>query len=116
MLVALIVFVVTGAAFVALAMGVSRLLRQSNPSEEKLKSYECGAEPFSEAWSQVNLHYYVFAILFVLFEVEAAFLFPVALALHEFGWFAFVEVAIFVGLLFCGWLYAKGVGGLEWEK
>lgn len=116
MLVALMVFIVTGFTFVAVAMGASRLVRQNVPTEEKLRSYECGAEPFSEAWSQVNLHYYIFAILFVLFDVEAAFLFPIALVLDEFMWYAFAEVIVFVALLFFGWLYAKGVGGLEWEK
>lgn len=116
MLVALIVFIVTGFLFVTAALLASRFLSSSNPTPEKLESYECGPEPFSEAWSQVNLHYYIFAILFVLFDVEAAFLFPIALVLDELRWFAFAEVIVFVALLFVGWLYAKGVGGLEWEK
>jgi NADH-quinone oxidoreductase subunit A len=116
MLVALIVFVVVGTGFVIAALLTSRLLRPSNPTEEKLASYECGAEPFSQAWRQINVHYYIFAIMFVLFDVEAAFLFPIALVLGKLRWFAFAEVVVFVVLLFIGWIYASRVGGLEWER
>ena len=116
MLVALIVFVLVGSGFVAVTLITSRLLRPSNPTEEKLASYECGAEPFMQAWRQINVHYYIFAIMFVLFDVEAAFLFPIALVLHKLKWYAFGEVVLFVVLLFAGWLYANRVGGLEWER
>jgi NADH-quinone oxidoreductase subunit A len=116
MLVALLVFVVVGTGFVIAALLTSRLLRPADPSVEKLASYECGAEPFMQAWRQINVHYYIFAIMFVLFDVEAAFLFPIALVYKEVGWFAFAEVVVFVVLLFVGWLYASRVGGLEWER
>ncbi len=116
MLIALIVFVTVGVVFMGATFLLSRLLRPHRPNPVKLQSYECGPEPFSDAWRQMNLHYYVFAILFVLFDVEAAFLFPVALALGQLGWYAFFEVLVFVGLLLIGWYYAKKVGGMEWER
>jgi NADH-quinone oxidoreductase subunit A len=116
LLVTFIVFVVVGVLFVGGTLFVSRLIRPSKPSPEKLESYECGPEPFDQAWKQMNLHYYVFMILFVLFDVEAAFLFPIALVFRKLGWFAFFEVLLFVVLLFAGWIYAKRVGAFEWER
>jgi NADH-quinone oxidoreductase subunit A len=116
MLVTFIVFAAATAAFVAAILGFSRLIRPSNPTPEKLESYECGPVPFEQAWKQMNLHYYIFAILFVLFDVEAAFLFPIALCLRKFGAYAFFEVLFFILLLAVGWLYAKRVGALEWER
>ena len=116
MLVAFIVFTVVGVLFISATLLFSRFIRPSNPTPEKLESYECGPEPFEQAWKQMNLHYYVFAILFVLFDVEAAFLFPIALVARRLGWYAFFEVLFFVALLFVGWIYAKRVGALDWEK
>lgn len=116
MLIVLISFSVLGTAFIAVTMLISRLLRPSNPTPEKADTYECGAPTFSQAWRQMNLHYYIFALLFVLFDVEALFLFPVALVAKQMGWYGFVETVIFLGILVAGLIYAWRVGGLEWER
>lgn len=119
MLIVLIVFTVMGLAFIATTLFVSRLLRPSNPTPVKLEAYECGPQPFSSAWRQMNFHYYTFPLLFVLFDVESAFLFPVAVIassmLKGMQVVVFVEILVFVAILVAGWFYAWRVGGLEWE-
>jgi NADH:ubiquinone oxidoreductase subunit 3 (subunit A) len=100
----------------AVTLLISRFLRPSNPTPEKLETYECGPPTFSQAWRQMNLHYYIFALMFVLFDVEALFLFPVALVAKQVGWYGFVETVIFIGILVAGLIYAWRIGGLEWER
>lgn len=108
-------FTVAGFAFVASTLILSRLLRPAAPNPEKLETYECGPLPFGDAWQQFNMHYYLFALLFVVFEVEAAFLYPWALAYKQVGLYAVIEMILFVGLLAFGWAYAWRRGALEWE-
>jgi NADH-quinone oxidoreductase subunit A len=109
------VFSLLGLAFVAAPLVIARLLRPSAPNPEKLTTYECGPLPVGDAWRQFNTHYYLFALLFVVFEVESAFLFPFALALKQTGMYAVIELVIFVALLGIGWLYALRRGAIEWE-
>lgn|SRR5215471_2942071 len=108
-------FTLMGFAFVASTLMLSRLLRPSAPTPEKLETYECGPLPIGDAWRQFNMHYYLFALLFVVFDVEVAFLFPWALAYRQVGLFAVVEMIVFVGILLFGLLYAWRRGALEWE-
>jgi len=109
------VFALTGFGFVAAALIISRMLRPSAPNPRKLETYECGPLPFGDAWRQFNMHYYLFALLFVVFDVEAAFLFPWALAFKAVGAYAVAEMILFVGLLGFGLIYAWRRGAIEWE-
>jgi len=108
-------FAAMGFAFVGVTLAMARLLRPSAPNPDKLETYECGPLPFGDAWRQFNMHYYIFALLFVIFDVEAAFLFPWALAFRSVGAYAVAEMIIFVALLGLGLMYAWRRGGLEWE-
>ena len=109
------VFAGLGFAFVGITLVLARLLRPSAPNPDKLETYECGPLPFGDAWRQFNMHYYLFALLFVVFDVEAAFLFPWALAFRSVGAYAVAEMLIFVVLLGIGWAYAWRRGAMEWE-
>jgi NADH-quinone oxidoreductase subunit A len=105
-----------GVGFVAVAMTANRLLRPHRPSPGKTATYECGVDPVGEGWAQSNIRYYVFAYLYVLFAVEAVFLFPwsVVFAAPGFGVVTLVEMGVFVGLLALGLLYAWRRGVLRW--
>ena len=81
----------------------------------KTMTYECGEEPEGGAWIQFHPRYYVIALIFVLFDVEAVFLFPWALNIEELGGLAIVDMAIFVAVLMLGWLYALKKGALKWQ-
>jgi NADH-quinone oxidoreductase subunit A len=107
---------VVGVAFVSVAMTANRLLRPHRPSPAKLMTYECGVDPVGEGWAQSNIRYYVFAYLYVLFAVEAVFLFPWAVVFDApgFGVATLVEMGVFVGLLALGLLYAWRRGVLQW--
>lgn len=91
-----------------------RLLRPSRPTRQKLLSYECGVDAIGTTWTQPNVRYYVFAFLFVVFDVEALFLFPWAVVYERLGLFAVVEMILFVGILFIGLAYAWGRRILDW--
>jgi len=119
-----VMFTAIGFAFVWVTLLVARFLRPSAPNPDKLETYECGPLPIGDAWRQFNMHYYLFALLYVVFDVEAAFLFPWALAFgHYLGMprprtmasYAFAEMVIFVALLVVGWVYAFRRKAMEWE-
>ena len=99
---------------VGLLLGVSSLLRPSKPTATKLLAYESGVDPVGDMWSQSNIRYYVFALLFVLFDVEAVFIFPWAMRLETYGYFGLVEMAIFIFILVLGLAYAWRKGVLKW--
>lgn len=109
------VFVSVSVAFVAVVLTIARLLRPCRPSPAKSESYECGIAPVGEAWDQFNVRYYMFALLFALFDVEAAYLYPWAIRVGKLGTFAFIEMAIFIGVLAFGLGYAWRKGALQWE-
>ncbi len=91
------------------------LLRPSNPTREKITTYESGLEPIGDARGRYNVRYYLFALLFVVFDVEIVFLYPWAVAYHSLGMFGFVEMLIFIFLLFIGLVYAWKKKVLEWK-
>jgi NADH-quinone oxidoreductase subunit A len=101
-------------AFVAVAFGANRLLRPNRPSAAKLTTYESGMDPVGTAWSQTQIRYYVFAFLFVIFDVESVFLFPWAVVFADLGAAAFWEMVVFIGVLAVGLLYAYKKGVLRW--
>ncbi|AMA71645.1 MULTISPECIES: NADH-quinone oxidoreductase subunit A [Aneurinibacillus] len=97
------------------ALTLARFLRPSNPTEEKRKTYESGVEPVGSSWVQFNVKYYIFALLFVVFDVETVFLYPWAVAYDSLGLFALVEMVIFIVLLVIGLIYAWKKKVLEWN-
>ena len=110
------VFAGFGALLVAVAVGASALLRPKNPTAAKSQSYECGIDPVGGGWSQTHVRYYIFALLFLIFDVEAIFIFPWAVRLESLGVFALVEMVIFIAILLAGLVYAVRKGVLEWES
>lgn len=95
-------------------LALSRLVRPAVARPEKLLTYECGVDPIGGGWSQSTVRYYIFALLFVIFDVEAVFLFPWAVVFEEIGIFAFVEMMIFIFILALGLVYAWRKKVLEW--
>jgi NADH-quinone oxidoreductase subunit A len=106
--------VIAGALLVAVAFLAARLIAPSHPVHEKLLTYECGIDPVGEGWSQSQIRYYVYGFLFVIFDVESVFLFPWARVFVTLGYTAVVEMAIFIGILGVGLLYAWRKGVLRW--
>jgi NADH-quinone oxidoreductase subunit A len=110
------VFAGAGFALVALAVGLSALLRPKNPSAVKAQSYECGIDPVGTGFSQTHVRYYIYALLFLIFDVEAVFIFPWAVRLESLGAFALVEMGVFIAILLAGLVYAIRKGVLRWES
>ena len=108
------VFGGVGVLLVGAFLGLASILRPDRPSAQKLENYESGVDPTGNMWSQSNIRYYVFALLFVLFDVEAVFIFPWATRLEALGVFGLVEMAIFVFILLLGLVYAWRKGMLRW--
>ena len=102
-------------AFVFLPMGVSRLTGAHNPTANKLTEYECGFPAFEDSRSQFDVRFYLVAILFIIFDLEAAFLFPWAVSLDLTGWAGWITMMVFLFELIIGFAYAWKTGALEWE-
>ena len=102
-------------SFVFLPMLVSRLTGAHNPTAEKLSEYECGFPAFEDSRAQFDVRFYLVAILFIVFDLEAAFLFPWAVTLDETGWIGWAAMMIFLAELALGLAYAWKKGALEWE-
>jgi NADH-quinone oxidoreductase subunit A len=116
-----LVFTALGLGFVGVNLLIGRLLRPSNPQLRKLSTYECGEPATGSAWVNFNIRFYIVALIFIIFEVEIAFIFPVATVFRKWvesgqGVFAFVEILVFIGILFLGLIYAWAKGDLEWVK
>ncbi len=106
--------------FVALAFGVvtlllSYLVQPKYPEPEKLTTYECGSEPFSDARMPFPVRYYIFAMLFVIFDIEVIFLYPWAVVFAKIGLIGLIEMLIFIGLFLVAYIYAWRKGALEWD-
>ena len=95
-------------------VGLSALLRTNRAQPQKYMTYESGVDPVGDGWAQSNIRYYVFALLFVMFDVEAVFIFPWATRLETYGYFGLVEMAIFIFILALGLFYAWRKGVLKW--
>lgn len=108
-------FVILGFAFVVLTLGASWLLGPKKPSAEKSETYECGVEPIGSVWVQFRPGFYVYALLYVIFDIETVFLYPFAVTFGLRGWFVFVEMLIFVAILLGGLAYAWKEGVLRWR-
>ena len=109
------VAITVGAVPMVLGWVASSLVGVNRPDSEKLSPYECGFEAFEDARMKFDVRYYLVAILFILFDLEIAFLFPWAVVLKEIGLFGFVAMMIFLGILVVGFIYEWMKGALEWE-
>jgi NADH-quinone oxidoreductase subunit A len=114
------VFLVSGALLVGIGILAAGLLRPNNPSPTKSEIYECGIEPIGEGWSQTHIRYYIFALLFLIFDVEAVFIFPWAVKVETFanagmGGYILVEMFVFIAVIVLGLVYAVRKGVLRWE-
>ncbi|MCB1478988.1 MAG: NADH-quinone oxidoreductase subunit A [Tepidamorphaceae bacterium] len=101
---------------IALALMASPfILAVNNPDSEKVAAYECGFQPFDDARMKFDVRFYLVAILFIIFDLEVAFLFPWAVAFGDLGWFGFWSMMIFLGVLTIGFAYEWRKGALEWD-
>ena len=110
---AVAVFIGAALVMVGAMLGVGRLLRPSRPQSQKLISYEAGSDPVL-GFGQSNVRYYVYALLFVMFDVEAVFIFPWAVRLEQLGTFGLIEMLVFIAILTLGLVYAWRKGVLRW--
>jgi NADH-quinone oxidoreductase subunit A len=110
-----LLFILVGLAIGVLPVALGWMLAPNRPDPEKLSPYECGFEAFEDARMKFDVRYYLVAILFILFDLEIAFLFPWAIVVREIGLFGFVSMMIFLGILVVGFVYEWRKGALEWE-
>jgi NADH-quinone oxidoreductase subunit A len=108
-------FLIAAAIFPLIPLAAARRLRPERPTQTKLETYECGLEAISDVRSQFKVQYYLYALAFVIFDVEAIFLFPWAVAYNQLGLFALIEMAIFLIILGAGLAYAWKKGALRWR-
>ncbi|WP_114782011.1 NADH-quinone oxidoreductase subunit A [Botryobacter ruber] len=122
----ILLFLIGGAIFVLVGLLTAKLIRPNRPNPEKLSTYESGEEPIGNSWIQFNPRFYVVALIFVIFDVELAFLFPWAVVFGRtdlivatdgvWGWFSLIEMFLFLGVLALGLAYAWAKGHLDWIK
>ena len=111
---AVLCFILSGTGIVLFTFFLARLIRPRNPYKEKGIPYECAELPVGDSWFKFNNRFYIFALLFVIFDVEVVFLFPWAVAFGELGLFALIEMILFILILFFGLFYAWRKGVLKW--
>jgi len=109
-------FFILGVVFVAAGLVVAWLLRPHRPYPSKLTTYECGEPPIGDTRIRFNIRFYVVALIFLIFDVEVVVLFPWALVFDSLGWFAFIEMVVFLGILLIGYAYVWRKGDLEWDR
>jgi len=110
-----LLFIGVGLLLGILTLVVSYFVQPRYPEPEKLSTYECGAEPFSDARMPFPVRYYIFAMLFVIFDIEVIFLYPWAVVFTKIGIIGLVEMLIFIGLFVVAYVYAWRKGALEWD-
>ncbi len=110
----LIVLIIAAIAFSGIAILVSKFVLKATTNKQKGEPYECGIPTKGKTWVQLNVGYYLFALIFLIFDVELVFLYPWAVVAKSAGWIAFVEIVIFFFILFMGFLYAHKKGALKW--
>ncbi len=111
----ILMFIAVGLVLGAVMLAVGRLVSPYKPDPSKLSPYECGFEAFEDARMKFDVRYYLVAILFILFDLEIAFLFPWAVVLPDIGMFGFVAMMIFLAILVVGFIYEWKKGALDWE-
>ncbi len=111
----IMIFIAIGIAIGILPILMGFMLAPSKPDSEKLSPYECGFEAFEDTRMRFDVRYYLVAILFIIFDLEIAFLFPWAIVLDSIGMFGFIAMMVFLGILVVGFIYEWKKGALEWE-
>ena len=111
----ILIFLGIAVVIAGAAVGASFIVAQQKPDSEKVSAYECGFEPFEDARSKFDVRFYLVAILFIIFDLEVAFLFPWAVSLSQIGLFGFWSMVAFLGVLTVGFIYEWKKGALEWE-
>ena len=111
----ILLFILVGLTIGGVLLGVGKLVAPNRPDPQKLSPYECGFEAFEDARMKFDVRYYLVAILFILFDLEIAFLFPWAVVLPEIGMEGFVAMMVFLAILVVGFAYEWKKGALEWE-
>lgn len=111
----ILLFLVIGAALGVACLVLSRILAPNKPDEAKLSAYECGFEAFEDSRMKFDVRYYLVAILFIIFDLEIAFLFPWAIVLDKIGISGFMAMMVFLAVLIIGFIYEWKRGALEWE-
>jgi len=112
----ILLFFIIGFLFVAMGLIAAAIIRPHKPNPIKNSTYECGEEIIGEPWIRFNVRFYVIGLVFLLFDVEVVFLLPWAVIFKELGWFAFIEMIVFVLILIIGLVYVWAKGDLDWEK
>jgi len=110
----MIVLIIAALVFSSIAIIVAKLVTKATKNPQKAEPYECGIPTTGKTWVQMNVGYYLFALIFLIFDVELVFLFPWAVVAKNVGWLAFIEVVVFFFILFMGFLYAHKKGALKW--
>ena len=111
----ILLFIIVGVGLGLLLLGVGKFMSPNRPDAEKLSPYECGFEAFEDARMKFDVRYYLIAILFILFDLEIAFLFPWAVVLPDIGGFGFWSMMVFLAILVIGFVYEWKKGALEWD-
>jgi NADH:ubiquinone oxidoreductase subunit 3 (subunit A) len=110
----MIVLIIAALAFSSIAIIIAKILTKATSNKQKGEPYECGIPTKGKTWIQLNVGYYLFALIFLIFDVELVFLYPWAVVAKQMGWIALVEIVIFFFILFMGFLYAHKKGALKW--
>jgi len=110
----MIVLILAGLTFAIIAIMIAKVVTKSTTNPQKGQPYECGIPTIGKTWVQLNVGYYLFALIFLIFDVELVFLYPWAVVAKQVGWFALIEVIIFFFILFTGFLYAHKKDALKW--
>ena len=111
----ILIFIVVATGLAAIMVIASLIVAKQKPDSEKLSPYECGFDAFDDARRQFDVRFYLVSILFIIFDLEVAFLFPWAVSLSKIGMFGFWSMMIFLGVLTVGFIYEWKKGALEWE-
>src|SRR2546426_5161530 len=110
----ILIMMALGAGFAVISIVLSAVLGPRNPTPEKSAPYECGMPPVGDARERQSVKFYLVAMIFLLFDIEVAFLYPWAMALRDLGWPGFVQVVVFMLLLLAGYVYVWRKGALDW--
>lgn len=111
----LIALIIAAIAFSGIALAISKFVLKATTNKQKGEPYECGIPTSGPSWIQFNVGYYLFAIVFLIFDVELIFMYPWAVVVKEIGWLALFEIVVFLTILFMGLLYAHKKGALKWK-